>query len=199
MRMAILKQRVFAALFCAMSTHMAAASVQAVTDPATGLQSWQLQAHDFSLQLVQRLPDQTRAFFQARGFSKQVADKIATHCVLQAIGKNTSHAPNGSSIEYNLADWQVRVNGKLQHIKLKSDWEREWVQDDRVSKASRIAFRWATFPSQQNFEPDGDFNWGMISFDLPPGTAFDLQLVWKQNKQLRQQWINKILCPSDQS
>ena len=175
------------------------AEVATATDPDTGLASWHLQQHDFSLQLIQRLPDQTRAFFQARGFSKKVADQIATHCVLQAIGKNTSHAPDGASIEYNLADWQVRVNGQLQRIKLKSDWEREWAQDRSVSKASRIAFRWATFPSQQNFEPDGDFNWGMISFGLPPGSQFDLKVVWRQNQQLRQQWIPQILCPNDQS
>ena len=184
---------------CALIAGQAAASVETRTDPAGGLQSWQLLAHDFSLQLIQRLPDQTRAFFQARGFSKDEADRIATSCVLQAIGKNTSHAPNGSSIEYNLADWTLRVNGKDQKVKLKSDWEQEWAQDERVSKAARIAFRWATFPSQQNFEPDGDFNWGMISFGLPPGASFDLQVKWRQNKQLHQQWIKHIQCPEDQS
>ena len=184
---------------CALLAGEAVASVETRRDPATGLQSWQLLEHDFSLQLIQRLPDQTRAFFQARGFSKDEADRIATHCVLQAIGKNTSHLPNGSSIEYNLADWTLLVNGKQQKIKLKSDWEHEWAQHEHVSKAARIAFRWATFPSQQNFEPDGDFNWGMISFGLPPGAVFDLQVKWRQNNQLHQQWIKQIQCPEDQS
>lgn len=174
----------------------AAAGITTSTDP-NGLQSWHLQDHDFSLQLIQRLPDQTRAFFQARGFSQAIADKIATACVLQAIGKNTSHTPHGTSISYRLADWKIRHNGKLQGIKLKSDWEAQWRQHDSASKASRIAFRWATFPSQQRFEADGDFNWGMISFGLPPGSVFDLQVVFQQNQQLHKLWIQQIKCPQD--
>ncbi len=180
-----------------LSAGVSTAAVETATDPETGLQSWHLRDHDFSLQLIQRLPDQTRAFFLARGFNQPIADQIATSCVLQAIGKNTSHAPDGSTIEYNLADWRVRFDGKTQGIKLKSQWLQQWAREQAASPSSKIAFRWATFPSQQTFEPDGDFNWGMISFGLPPGSVFDLKVQWRQNQQPRKTWIRNLQCPSD--
>ena len=46
------------------------AMVTTSIDPETQLQSWTLQEGAFSLQLIQRLPDQTRAFYMARGFSR---------------------------------------------------------------------------------------------------------------------------------
>jgi len=177
---------------------IAQAEVTRSTDAETGLKSWALNNDAFGLELIQRLPDQTRGFFQGRGFSRQVADQIATECVLQTIGKNNSSASTGKkSIQYNLQDWKVSVGGHLQGIKLKEQWEREWGDDPQISNAARIAFRWATFPTQQEFEPGGDFNWGMISFGLPPGTAFDLKVRWTQNGKAQSNWIKHIECPAD--
>jgi len=177
---------------------IAQAEVTRSTDAETGLKSWALNNDAFGLELIQRLPDQTRGFFQGRGFSRQVADQIATECVLQTIGKNNSSASTGKkSIQYNLQDWKVSVGGHLQGIKLKEQWEREWGDDPQISNAARIAFRWATFPTQQEFEPGGDFNWGMISFGLPPGTEFDLKVRWTQNGKAQSHWIKHIECPAD--
>ena len=67
----------------------------------------------------------------------------------------------------------------------------------RVEEGHRVAFRWATFPTQQSFEAGGDYNWGMISFGLPPGSVFDLQLVWRQDNIVKTQWIKQIECPAD--
>ncbi len=195
--MTTLHRTLYMITLCLLSTP-ALADVQISTNPQ-GLRSWRMQAYDFSLQLIQRLPDQTRAFFLARGFSRTIANDIATHCVLQAIGKNTSQTPTGSTITYRLADWKLRSQGKIRRIKLKSQWDQQWAQHNSASKAARIAFRWATFPSEQTFQPDGDFNWGMITFDLAPGQPFDLQVVWKQNRQIRTQWIKNIICPQDRS
>lgn len=60
--------------------------------------------------------------------------------------------------------------------------------------ASRLAFRWATFPTQQTFEQGGDYNWGMTSFGLPPGTIFDLHVFWMQGSQQKDLWIKSIQC-----
>ncbi len=174
----------------------AVALVKSTTDTETQLVSWTLTEHAFSLELIQRLPDQTRAFFQGRGFSNIVANDIATQCVLQSIGKNTSSNMDTGSISYNLEDWEIRNKSKTQGIKLKEQWDKEWSKN-QVTPASRIAFRWATFPTQQSFNPGGDFNWGMISFGLSPGATFDLKVVWKQNNTTHSQWIRKIQCPTD--
>jgi len=172
------------------------AEVEQTTDSESQLISWKLTKQALSLELIQRLPDQTRAFFQGRGFSSDIANDIANQCVLQTIAKNTSHVAAKQSISYDLHDWKIYTKSKTQRIKLKEQWDTEWTKG-QVSMASRIAFRWATFPTQQNFDPGGDFNWGMISFGLPPGSVFDLEIIWTQNSQVHSHWIRQIKCPLD--
>ena len=173
----------------------ATAVVERGIDAETQLKSWKLSEGAFSLELIQRLPDQTRGFFLARGFSSQIADDIGTQCVLQTIGRNTDSS-GGASIRYNLADWVVRSDSETRSIKFKEQWDQEWSEQE-VNTAARLAFRWATFPTQQEFEPGGDYNWGMISFGLPPGSVFDLQLRWQQDNQEKHHWITQIECPND--
>jgi len=185
------------ALLLSIVSSQSIALVEHTVDVETQLQSWKLTEAPFSLELIQRLPDQTRAFFQGRGFSSDIANDIATQCVLQTIGKNTAQTPQSTSISYDLHDWKIHLNTKPQRIKFKELWDKEWAEDG-VSTASRIAFRWATFPTQQSFDPGGDFNWGMISFGLPPGSKFDLEVVWKHNDRTYSQWIKQIECPADQ-
>ncbi len=170
-------------------------------DEATKLKTWTLLQSGLELQLIQRLPDQTRGFFQARGFNKQQADDIATQCVLQTIVKNTALKESDQAISISLKQWRVRVNEQEQGVKLKEDWAKQWsaIKDKnlQVKKSAQIAFRWATFPSKQIFEPGGDYNWGMISFGLQPGEIFDLHVFWKTGLQLNDEWIRGIKCPED--
>ena len=172
------------------------AVVETGINAETRLKNWKLSEGALSLELIQRLPDQTRAFFQARGFPRAIADDIGTQCVFQAIGKNTAAKIQGHSVSYDLHDWRLLVDGNARGIKLKQKWDIEWADSD-ISKAARVAFRWATFPTQQNFEAGGDYNWGMISFGLPPGSVFDLQLVWEQDSIVKTRWIKQIECPAD--
>ncbi len=172
-------------------------SVTTGTDE-NGLRNWKLTQGALSLKLIQRLPDQTRAFFLARGFPKAVADEIATACVLQTIGRNESPANQPVSLTYDLRDWRLRLpDGSEREIRYKEDWDRAWTGNPRVPRAARIAFRWATFPSAQQFEPGGDYNWGMTSFGLPPGSRFDLHVRWRENGQPKDAWIEDITCPQD--
>lgn len=183
------------ALLCLVN-RTASGDVRTSIDTETRIQSWTLTDGALSLQLLQRLPDQTRAFYMGRGFPKEIANDIGTQCVLQAIGKNTSSSSQGSSITYDLNGWVVKFNGRARSIKFKELWDAEWSEND-ITKASRLAFRWATFPTQQTFEPGGDYNWGMISFGLPPASEFDLLVRWQQNDESRSHWIKQIKCPPD--
>ncbi|MDX2505639.1 MAG: hypothetical protein QNL62_14360 [Gammaproteobacteria bacterium] len=177
------------------------AQLEHKTDNSTGLKSWKFIQSGLELAFVQRLPDQTRGFFQGRGFSRQQADEIATQCVFQTIAKNTHLKNTAEAVTVSLKSWRVKVNDRIQGIKLKEDWDKQWaaIQDDslQVAKPARIAFRWATFPSEQTFEPGGDYNWGMISFGLPPGAFFDLHVFWQAGHQSYDKWINNIQCPMD--
>jgi hypothetical protein len=86
---------------------MLAAAVESGVGTETGLRSWEWREAGVSLRLVQRLPDQTRAFFQARGFSSAAADRIANACIFQTIFRNESEQP----LSYLLDDWRILHRG----------------------------------------------------------------------------------------
>ncbi len=152
---------------------------------------WGFRQGGFSLQLIQRTPDQTRAFFQARGFSLAASDQIAEACVLQAILRNEGER----ELTVDLRRWRVLQDGREKPIPVASSWRPRW-EKLRESPAAQIAFRWALFPTQQRFFP-GDQAWGMIPFGPAPDRVFDLLLTWKEDQIPRQGRISGIRCPAD--
>jgi hypothetical protein len=165
------------------------------TDPESGLASWRLVFEELSLELVQRLPDQTRAFFLARGFGAPEVERIATSCVFQSIIGNAAQGPGGAEIKLDLSRWRVVSSGGEGGLRLREDWEAAWAGTE-VSEAARIALQWSLFPTLQRFRP-GDYNWGMISFGLPPGTRFELELRWRRDDEERSARLAGIECPRD--
>jgi hypothetical protein len=177
------------------STTALAASVETGTDPQARLPYWQLSDGSMSLRLVQRLPDQTRGFFMARGFAPDHAERIALSCVFQTVFHNTSQTGQPSPLEYDLRDWVVYADGGQHGLKTREDWDTEW-QRLGAPKAARIAFEWALYPTQQTYRP-GDYNWGMSIFNLPPGAHFDLKVVWRQHGETHDGLIRNIECAPD--
>ena len=158
----------------------------------TGLRTWEWMESGISVQLVQRLPDQTRAFFQGRGFSSEDADSIAKACVFQTIFRNDGEQP----LTYDLDDWKIDYRGKRLPLQTRERWNEKW-QAGGASKAARIAFRWSLLPTRQRFQP-GDYNWGMTSFGLPPGETFDLTLTITNNNNRITRSIPGVVCAADQ-
>ncbi len=177
-----------------LSVSPALSAVQRTTDD-NGLHSWTLRDGALEIQLVQRLPDQTRAFFLARGFPAEVADQIAQACVFQVIGNNIATADAPRDIRIDLRTWHVTHDGKTTPIKQKEVWARQWPAT--VPMAARIAFRWATFPTDQVYHPADDHNWGMVSLGPPPGSVLDLDVVWFEDGQRKHVTIEGLDCPRD--
>jgi len=182
-------------LLAALSTLEAAARGAGETrsgeQPETGLAFWEWRREGVSLKLVQRLPDQTRAFFLGRGFPREAADDIARNCVFQSIFRNEGQAP----LDYDLREWRILHNGQTMPMRLQAEWDRKW-SANQISEPARIAFRWSLLPPQQHFEP-GDYNWGMLSFGLPPGELFDLELVVHIDGRTIEGRIPNIQCPTE--
>lgn len=149
----------------------ATAEIANSSDPDTGLRSWRWHESGVSIEFMQRLPDQNRAFFLARGFGRAAADRIAEACVMQTIFRNDGGVP----VDYNLDDWRIHQGGAPRRLLTRERWRDIW-RHGETSEAARIAQHWALLPTRQRFEP-GDYNWGMTSFGLPPGAGFDLELV----------------------
>jgi hypothetical protein len=167
--------------------------VSSGTDPESGLPYWAYRGGGISVRLVQRLPDQTRAFFMARGFDRDAAEAVALGCVFQTIVSNAD--PEAQVIEYDMVRWRIHVAGRRRAVKLKSQWDREWTARG-LAEPARIAFRWSLLPTRQRLEPS-DYNWGMSTFDLPPGQVFDLELVWHRGGQEHRGVIEAMRCASD--
>ena len=165
------------------------------TDEVAQLPYWEWRDKTVSIRLVQRLPDQTRGYFEARGFGKENAETIAQSCVFQTIYKNIAEAGAGQIVNYDLSQWQVLVNGKKQGMRLREYWEKQW-QTLKVSSKARIAFKWSLLPTQQTYKAQ-DYNWGMSVFGLKPGTRFDLLMVWNVNDKPYSATIKNIECAPD--
>jgi len=181
-----------ALLWCTvLLSDLASATIITGNNTLTGLRNWTWREAGISVQLVQRLPAQTRGFFQGRGFTSAQSDTIAKTCVLQTIFRNDGKQP----LRYDLDNWRITYQGTQRPLLTRKHWNKYW-QDSKATPAARIALRWSLLPTRQQFEP-GDYNWGMISFGLPPGASFDLSLRLTINKTPITRSIPGIVCATD--
>ncbi len=169
-----------------------AASLTRLDNPETGLSRWRLDLPVLHLELAQRLPDQVRGFFLARGFPSALADAFARACVFQVIARNVGER---APLVIDLAAWRVRREGEARPLPDKQTWLNSW-RAAGLAPAAALAFRWATFPERQRFAP-GDYNWGMLGFGPAPGESFDLQLVWREGDEPKSRWIRNLQCAED--
>jgi hypothetical protein len=173
----------------------AAAAVQQMSEEGSGLPGWHWQGEGAFFTFNQRLPDQTRAFFQGRGFLPEQAEPLARDCVFQAIIRNGAEAT--APMALSLAEWRVHpVGGSAQPLRLEAQWQEQWERMG-VSRPARIAFRWALFPTEQHFAP-GDWNMGMITLGLAPGSCFELEVVWRAGDVSKRQRFPAMQCAADQ-
>lgn len=163
-------------------------------DPATGLKYWLWDQNGFYLRLTQRLPDQTRAYFEARGFNQASAEILATSCIFQTMVKNSGKEP-GQIVNAKLSDWQVVSDGKRQPMLLREHWQKTW-QQNKLPESALIALEWSLLPSRIIYDIN-DYNWGMSSYGLPPGSSFDLIFNWTRNGKSNQGRINDVICAED--
>lgn len=172
----------------------AAADVEHSRDPETGLETWQWHGDGVSLTFNQRIPDQSRAYFQGRGFQPADAEPVAMACVFQAIIRNRADAV--MPVEMDLSGWRViAASGSPRSPWLEVDWQQEWERLE-LAQPARIAFRWSMFPTRQTFQP-GDWNMGMVTFGPPPGERFDLELTWREGGKPRSLRLDAMRCAPD--
>ena len=171
------------------------AAINIGVDEEARLPYWEIAEPGVSIRLVQRLPDQTRGFFQARGFSVEDSEVIAQSCVFQTVFKNISSASAPSTIEYNLREWTVHADGARHGLKTREDWEKECTTR-QTPPSARVAFEWSLLPTRQSYRT-GDYNWGMSVFSLKPGDEFDLDVVWHQDGKKRSVPLKGVRCAPD--
>ena len=178
-----------------MASSVVSAEVFTGTDELAQMPCWELREKAMTFRLVQRLPDQTRAYFSGRGFSKEDAEYIAGYCVFQTIFTNSASASSQHVIEYDASKWRVMYKDKKQPLVLREDWQTVW-QQRQAKKPQRIAFEWSLLPTRQQYQP-ADYNWGMTVYKLPHGSTFDLKLFWVLDGEKKNATIKDLQCAQD--
>jgi len=171
------------------------AEVLRSSNEENGLEKWHFIAGDIEIELVQRLPDQTRALFMQHEFSREVVEGLATSCMFQTIIRNSGKSGTGQPVSIDLTRWRMQHAGKVSGIQLKEPLIESWSDAD-ASPAAKLVVRWGMFPTRQEFLP-GDYNWGLTAYAIPPGAQFDLEVNWKEDRILRSGEIRDIVCAPD--
>lgn len=154
-----------------------------------GPTSWEQRSGGAFLQLSQITPDQSRAFFLNRGFTREAVEAYAAACVFMVIVRNETSA---SPVFYRLAEWRARQAGESRALKQRKDWLVLW-EEKGLPEAARIAFEWSQLPDEQSFERD-DWNQGMASIGLPHGGTFDLEYQWHVAGQIHHGTLKGVRC-----
>ncbi len=157
--------------------------------PSLGATTWETETDKVRLRMTQVMPDQVRAFMVARGLDEKSVGEFANHCVFVTELRNESKFP----ITYCMAEWRyVTQDGRPQVMLTKHDWLARF-QFRHLTAPARLAFEWSQFPVEQTFFP-GDWNEGMTTFDLPPGSTFDLVYRWMQGKTRHEGIVKNVEC-----
>jgi len=164
-------------------------------DEQAKLPYWQYKNDEILVRFIQRLPDQTRGYFMARGFSAKHTELVANSCVFQTIFRNVSDKSNPTTIDYDMKNWHVIQKQKISKLKTREDWALEW-QKLNVAVPAKLAFNWGLLPTTQHYQP-GDYNWGMATFNLSSGSYFDLKLSWVQANKKHSVIFPKMQCAAD--
>jgi hypothetical protein len=181
-------------VFFCIQSHADETIVKHGEDPDTGLKSWLWDNDGFYLELTQRLPDQTRGYFESRGFDLASTEIAGTSCIFQTMVKNSGTDPS-KVITADLNEWQVISGNNKKPMLLREYWQKLWLDRDQ-SESARIAFEWSFLPTKVEYEIN-DYNWGMSSYGLPPGSHFDLVFSWYSNGEKFSGRISDVACPDD--
>lgn len=161
-------------------------------DPETGLATWAIETDGIQVRLTQISPDQARAFYQARGFAADAAERYARECIFMTVVRNLGDAP----IAHRLADWRyATADAPERPIRSKLEWAGLWERMN-VPEPARIAFDWAQFPATQTFAP-GDWNQGMTTYGVPRGGRFDLRFVWSAGGRTLNGTLEGVQCAGE--
>jgi len=153
-------------------------------------QTWQTHNHGVHFSLTQILPEQAQAFYSNRGFTLPQIERYTSSCVYMTVLRNDTAA---GTIHYISNQWSVLVDGKTHSLTPIAQWLQD-LTNNGAKKSALIAFRWAQFPPEQEYEPGGDWNQGMLSIGLPAASQFDITARWDINGTDYQATLQGVKC-----
>lgn len=159
-------------------------------EKTTGITTWEINTQGVNFSLTQILPDQAKAFYVNRGFTVAQTESFAVSCVYMTVMRNDK-APG--KIHFIKSNWTVLAN-KKPHPLISVDAWLKTLKKQKVNNSALLAFRWAQFPPEQEFEIGGDWNQGMLSIGLPAESLFDLIVRWDINGKEYKTTLRGVKC-----
>jgi len=186
-----MRSLLIAAVICVLplSGPLLAQQQQSVND-VTGAQTWSRAHAGVFFSLTQILPEQGDAFYVNRGFRLEQIRPFTTSCVYMTVLRNDSAT---GVVHFVRDDWSISVEGEARKFKTVDQWLKQLAATE-ASKPALIAFRWAQFPPEQEYEPGGDWNQGMLSVGLPPGQVFEITARWDLRGQNFEATLTGVEC-----
>lgn len=179
---------------CAAIGLAATAPVRAEAGEGLGAEPVRLERDGLKLEMTSLAPDQVRAFFLARGFAAKDAEHIvATGCVFRSAIGSMFVKMDDPDVRVALAAWRIIAEGETPKApRTREDWEAIWKQRG-VGEEPATAFYWSLFPTEQSFAPT-DYNWGFLTFGLPPGARFAVELRWSSAGRTYHARLENLEC-----
>jgi len=104
---------------------------------------------ELAVGLIPRPPQQIAAFYEARGFSKQMVARLKHQCFITVWVHNKSQ----KVIWLDLSLWQFANNsGAITRLD-RNYWKAEW-NKNQIPLAHQSSFRWTLLPEILDFRPD---------------------------------------------
>lgn len=168
---------------------LAAAQVER-SDSTTGARSWETRHQGVTFSLTQILPEQGDAFYVNRGFTLDQIKPFTSACVFMTVLRNDSAA---GSVHFVRKHWSVSVDEQPHSFKTVKQWI-ELLKQRQASKPALIAFQWAQFPPEQEYQPGGDWNQGMLALELAPDQEFSITARWDIEGRNQATTITGVQC-----
>ena len=159
-------------------------------DAVTGITTWKINTQGVNFSLTQILPEQAKAFYVNRGFTLKQSESFAASCVYMTVMRNDNAS---GMVHFTTSNWSVITNKKLHPLVSVDTWLKR-LEEQKVNKQALLAFRFAQFPPEQEFEVGGDWNQGMLSVGLPPGSLFDVIVRWDINGKAYETSLRGVQC-----
>jgi len=156
----------------------------------TGAGTWSISRDGVHFSLTQILPEQAKAFYVNRGFTLQQIEPYISSCVYMAVLRNDNAA---GTIHFISKNWPVQFNGKPHSLLPVNEWVKK-LTTKTTKQSSLVAFRWAQFPPEQEYEPGGDWNQGMLSIGLPASSQFTITARWDIKGKAYEATLQGVQC-----
>ncbi|MBU1192776.1 MAG: hypothetical protein KKE76_13805 [Gammaproteobacteria bacterium] len=128
-----------------------------ISSLATAADPLSHQSEQLDVQLAPRTPQQMAAFYEARGFGRDMIDSLNEHCFITV----AIHNKSADVIWLDLNQWHFKnAAGEV----LRQDrvyWRERWNRM-QIPLAHQSTFRWTLLPEQLDFRP-GEYEGGNIT------------------------------------